>query len=189
MEQLAELLTEQLLKKGADYRKRAIYQYALEYFLSNVLGMVGIITIASLSIGIIHGILYLIFFVPIRSVVGGYHAKTYQGCFFLSMLLFILGIMLYKLLYAIQLAPLKLILIMLAVIIYFIKKKPLIHPDQPLTQIQIHKNHILCIIFSITEYLGLILLSLLNCSIAYMPAIALTEIFILSFRPKKEKSL
>ena len=84
MEQLAKLLTEQLIKKGADYQKRDIYQYALEYFLSTIIGILGIITIATLSIGPIHGILYLLFFMPIRSVVGGYHAKTYHGCFFLS---------------------------------------------------------------------------------------------------------
>ena len=82
MEQLAKLLTEQLVKKGADYQKRDIYQYALEYFLSTIIGILGIITIATLSIGPIHGILYLLFFMPIRSVVGGYHAKTYHGCFF-----------------------------------------------------------------------------------------------------------
>lgn len=51
MEQLAKLLTEQLVKKGADYQKRDIYQYALEYFLSTVIGILGIITIATLSIG------------------------------------------------------------------------------------------------------------------------------------------
>ena len=186
MEQLAKLLTEQLLKKGVDYQKRDIYQYALEYFLSTILGMLGIITIATLFVGIIHGILYLLFFIPIRSVVGGYHAKTYQGCFFLSMLLFILGIILYKLLCAIKLSPLYLIMTMLIVIRYFTKKKPIIHPDQPLTSTQIYKNHILCTTFSITEYLGLIILSFLNLSLAFMPAIALIEIFILSFIRTKE---
>ena len=48
MEQLAKLLTEQLVKKGADYQKRDIYQYALEYFLSTIIGMLGIITITIL---------------------------------------------------------------------------------------------------------------------------------------------
>lgn len=32
MEQLAKLLTEQLVKKGADYQKRDIYQYAFRIF-------------------------------------------------------------------------------------------------------------------------------------------------------------
>lgn len=54
MEQLAKLLTEQLIKKGADYQKRDIYQYALEYFLSTIIGILGIITIATLSIGPVH---------------------------------------------------------------------------------------------------------------------------------------
>ena len=102
MEQLAKLLTEQLIKKGADYQKRDIYQYALEYFLSTIIGILGIITIATLSIGPIHGILYLLFFMPIRSVVGGYHAKTYHGCFFLSMLLFVFGSILYKFLHMVK---------------------------------------------------------------------------------------
>ena len=176
MEQLAKLLTEQLIKKGADYQKRDIYQYALEYFLSTIIGILGIITIATLSIGPIHGILYLLFFMPIRSVVGGYHAKTYHGCFFLSMLLFVFGIILYKFLYMVKFSPLYLIIIMLVIVTYFTKQKPIIHSDQPLTTTQIRKNHMLCIIFSITEYLGLIVLSFLDYPLALMPAIALIEI-------------
>lgn len=186
MEQLAKLLTKQLVKKGADYQKSDIYQYALEYFLSTVIGMLGIITIATLSIGPIHGILYLLFFIPIRSVVGGYHAKTYHGCFFLSMLLFILGIILYKFLYMVKFSSLYFIIIILVIVIYFTKQKPIIHSDQPLTSTQIRKNHMLCIIFSITEYFGLILLSFIDCSLVLMPAIAIIEIFILSFIRKKE---
>lgn len=186
MEQLAKLLTEQLVKKGADYQKRDIYQYALEYFLSTVIGILGIITIATLSIGPIHGILYLLFFMPIRSVVGGYHAKTYHGCFFLSMLLFVFGIILYKFLYMVKFSPLYLIIIMLVIVTYFTKQKPIIHSDQPLTTTQIRKNHMLCIIFSITEYLGLIVLSFLDYPLALMPAIALIEIFILTLVRKKE---
>ena len=89
MEQLAKLLTEQLIKKGADYQKRDIYQYALEYFLSTIIGILGIITIATLSIGPIHGILYLLFFMPIRSVVVWYDARTYQECSLLEVLPFV----------------------------------------------------------------------------------------------------
>lgn len=105
--------------------------------------------------------------------------------FFLSMLLFVLGIILYKFLYMVKFLSLYLIIIMLAIVTYFTKQKPIIHSNQPLTSTQICKNHMLCIIFSITEYLGLIVLSFLDCSLALMPAIALIEIFILTFIRKE----
>jgi len=82
---LADKCTGLLIKKGViQDNQRSIYVYGFELFLSTLLCVVSIMSIGALGGHLSSVIIFLIFFMPIRMVAGGYHAKSYGACFILT---------------------------------------------------------------------------------------------------------
>lgn len=62
------------------YTKEA-YVYGLQVILFNCLSVISILLIGQLCFhNVIDAILFLVFFIPLRVFVGGYHCKTPVGC-------------------------------------------------------------------------------------------------------------
>lgn len=89
MRQMAYMLSNVFVRKNIIYQDvREVYQYGLELFFSTVVTCGSILLYSVLADSFWAGILYLLFSIPLRMAAGGYHAKTYTGCFITSNLVF-----------------------------------------------------------------------------------------------------
>lgn len=86
---ISSRLADKLLaqKKFCHY-DREVYIYGIELIISTLAGLISIIGISKLYSDTILGVVFIIFFVPLRLFTGGYHAKTYGKCYFVSMFSF-----------------------------------------------------------------------------------------------------
>ena len=60
--------------------ERNYYQYGIEITISSALNFFLVFLIGAVTRNILESIVFMIFFVPIRQITGGYHAKTYFRC-------------------------------------------------------------------------------------------------------------
>lgn len=83
LEITAKKITEYLVKCGEisnnDYEVE-YYRYGIEVALSSLLNLAIIIIIGIISMHIIESLIFLIVFIFVRQVTGGYHADTYFKC-------------------------------------------------------------------------------------------------------------
>lgn len=84
--------------------KKAVYTYGLELLISDIVGISCIILISFLYGQRVMWIPYLIGFVPLRVLGGGYHAKTHLSCILFFSSLFLLFIFLKDILQAVPYA-------------------------------------------------------------------------------------
>ena len=83
LEITAKKIVEYLVKCGEisnnDYEVE-YYRYGIEVALSSLLNLAIIIIIGIISMHIIESLIFLIVFIFVRQVTGGYHADTYFKC-------------------------------------------------------------------------------------------------------------
>lgn len=137
---LAENIAFLLIKnKILDIEDREIYVYGIETILLNAILLICMLLLSLPFGGFVHFLGFLIFFIPLRIFVGGYHAKNSETCFILSVGMYaatLLCISLQPCLYENNIA---IISAAIALIILFIWA-PLINPNHPLADYQIKRN-------------------------------------------------
>ncbi len=150
---LAEKSTLMLLKSGViQTNKQKIYIYGFELFLSTLFCILSILTFGLVFRVFQLTVIFLLFFIPIRIVAGGYHAKSYESCFILTNLIAMFAVILSELLSQIPLEWIKYILYALVFIsfAYIWKQAPVISEIYPQKASRISKNkkyaHIIIII-------------------------------------------
>lgn len=57
-----------------------VYRYGIEITISSILNIFLIVLVSLLMGHLMYGIVFLLFFIPLRSYCGGYHATTYFRC-------------------------------------------------------------------------------------------------------------
>lgn len=62
-----------------------VYEYSLEIFISTVVNFLAVALIAVFTKNILITAFYLLGFIPLRSIAGGYHAETHLRCFMILM--------------------------------------------------------------------------------------------------------
>jgi accessory gene regulator B len=79
---LALKISHYLVEQGAAEKEDVeIYQYGIGLFLSTVFNIAAVLAM-SLFTGMFAGtVLFLLIFITLRTVTGGYHANTYMKCF------------------------------------------------------------------------------------------------------------
>ncbi len=78
---LSRRLTQHLCRKSIiEEDKAEIYQYGYEVFISGMLGFLIAGIIGAVSGNFPEAIIFLLFFVPLRQLCGGYHADSYLKC-------------------------------------------------------------------------------------------------------------
>ena len=78
---MASCIVDALIRnKVIDIQSTSVYQYGFEIFISSVLTILITITSGILFHCLTAAMVYFILFVLLRSVCGGYHAKTYWQC-------------------------------------------------------------------------------------------------------------
>ena len=70
----------------------AVYEYGFQLFFSTLFGAVSITLLSVILFDIRYALVFLLFFMPLRTFTGGYHCKTYAGCFVVSNLYFVLTV-------------------------------------------------------------------------------------------------
>lgn len=78
------------LSNGLCEEKEAVYTYGVEIILSTLIGIDSIMLISWLLNEFQSGMIFLALFAPLRVFTGGYHAKTYSGCFIISNISYLL---------------------------------------------------------------------------------------------------
>ena len=76
--------------------ERNYYQYGIEITISSALNFFLVFLIGAVTRNILESIVFMIFFVPIRQITGGYHAKTYFRCNLYLCMVFVSILLLYR---------------------------------------------------------------------------------------------
>lgn len=79
-----------------DYNETDIYDYAVFVIGFNLICFSAFLIIGKLFDELLNSIIILLFFVPLRMLIGGYHCKTAKMCFFCSCLMFTSIMIVYK---------------------------------------------------------------------------------------------
>lgn len=152
-------------KKLLDTEDREVYVYAIEVLLLNFSLLLTIFVISLLFNQMTHFWCYVLFFIPLRVFLGGYHAKKSETCFLLSVAVYIITIMVHE--YFLSLINSELILffavVMILVILYFSSEE---NPDHPLSPEQLRRNKMIVRIIVLFDFTLLIFLLLNQISIA-----------------------
>lgn len=139
MEALARRLTEKIILTGnVDDDKKEIIQYGLELCIST---LILIFSIEVLSIVLFHkldGIIFMIFFVPIRLFSGGFHASTYLKCYCSSLIIFSVAAVAAET-FLIQNTVIKISVIILGFIFVY-GRAPHINKNHPLSERMVQSN-------------------------------------------------
>ncbi|MCL2820421.1 MAG: accessory gene regulator B family protein [Oscillospiraceae bacterium] len=75
---------------------REVYEYSFEILLSTILSFLTILIIAIISDSMLNTIFFLVGFIPLRLIAGGYHAITHLRCYILFVLTYIAFLMITK---------------------------------------------------------------------------------------------
>lgn len=73
----------------SDKYEYEVYLYGFESIIALTLNIVSILLIGALFDRFIHTVVFLLCYCPLRQFTGGYHADTYEKCFFTFVLIFI----------------------------------------------------------------------------------------------------
>jgi accessory gene regulator B len=131
LERLAKKITDLLLARGADPENREIYAYAIEYILSSIVSYGILLILAGIFNVLPTMLLFLLFWIPLRSNVGGLHAPSQGLCLLLSAV-FGIGAVLLSIYFVPGIGAL-LILLALSIVGTFLIA-PVIHPNHPVSE-------------------------------------------------------
>lgn len=89
MEVLARQLTEKImLTVSMDENKKEVIQYGMELCMSTLILIFSIELLSLVLFRKLDGIVFMVFFIPIRLFSGGFHASTYLKCYCSSLMVF-----------------------------------------------------------------------------------------------------
>ncbi len=74
-----------------------IYRYGLEVFILNFLNIISILLLGYLSNTILEALIFLITFIILRQLTGGFHFKSYNLCYFSFICMYLLFLQFYYL--------------------------------------------------------------------------------------------
>ncbi len=163
---LAEDIAFLLIKnKIVDIEERDIYVYGLEVILLNGGLLLVFLLISLLSGAMINFWAYLIFFLPLRTFSGGYHARKSECCFVMSTVMYGISVAVTKflpLLYLDFYWRVAGVVSVLNILIF----APLINANNPLNEFQKKRNRIIVYFLLITDLVFFILCCIFNWKIA-----------------------
>lgn len=137
---LAEDVTFLLIKnKMLDIQSYEIYLYAVEVIILNGSILLTCLLISILSGELFHMLAFILFFIPLRMLAGGYHCKRSEVCFLCSIGVYGLSIVLVHCAENLYVNIVMQILGILSIIVIIVFS-PLINSNHPLEKYQIKRN-------------------------------------------------
>ncbi len=151
-------------------KNKEVYEYGFDLLIADFINFSIILLIGTLCCKLWKTILYLIIFVGLRSVCGGYHAKTHLKCHICTIgvyivflgLLHMLGDRSTMLLWGDCISSIPIILF-----------APITHANKPLSSKTYHRNRITSIIFTVGLIVIAFLLDYYNCTESTVISLAL----------------
>ena len=125
--------------KMLNIKNREIYVYSIEVILLNLTLLLSLLGISIVGKGLLFFIGFLLFFIPIRTFAGGYHAKHSETCFGISVCVYIVAMIIYNQFPNLYKNVFVIALFILAIIILLIWS-PLKNPNHPLADYQYKRN-------------------------------------------------
>lgn len=163
---IAEDITFLLMKdKIIDIEKREVCTYGLETLLLNVSVIISVAWISVMTKSFWHFLAFMLVFVPLRTVVGGYHAKTSGSCFVSTLLLYGFTVFIIKkfpMLYQNKWAILFSVVLIVLILVF----APLEHEHHPLDELSYRKNKIAAVLLVIMDSSAFILLKAFEIKMA-----------------------
>ena len=125
--------------KKLDIESYDIYLYAIEVILLNGSILLVCLVMSILLGELSHMLAFILFFIPLRMLVGGYHCKKSELCFICSLGMY--GLSMFVMRYT-EIPYVNMVIQILAavLVIVIIIFSPLIHPNHPLEDYQIRRN-------------------------------------------------
>ena len=81
---LSDMISSEFVKhKIISEDAKEVYKYGVEITLSSIIGFLITVIIGMLFNSLIHTMIFYVIFISLRSMTGGYHAKTYLKCNFI----------------------------------------------------------------------------------------------------------
>ena len=125
LEFLGQRCTKALIKRGVIQQKEyPIYRYGFELLWSTVLCVLSILLLSVMFDYMRCAIIFLLYFLPIRTVAGGYHTSTYGKCFSLTNLIAIGCVGAAKLMSLLQMPDIYMVFVCIFVFGYMWVKSP-----------------------------------------------------------------
>lgn len=147
---ISKKLTETFIKhdviKSDDYE---VYKYGFELLFALVFTTLLIVVISFILGRFIETTFYLLGFLVVRTICGGYHTKHHFSCFIMTILSYLLFLIIHH--YFEQKSHINLATFFSTIISAFIliAFAPIEHPNNPMTEYQKNKSRLLSVILSI----------------------------------------
>lgn len=156
--------------------KEKIYIYGFE-LLYSFLFCVGTMLVCGLVLGcVIQVVVFLLYFIPIRIVAGGYHAKTYSSCFFLSNMVTLISVKAVELLWKVRSFSVELVFwgVFIWGVVYIAKQAPVVSRNVLIKKEVLSRNQAIEIKLLILEIIVLIVVRIgFNNGLSYVGMIAI----------------
>jgi len=164
---------------------RAVYVYGIELIISTLAGLSSIIGISILCSNAIFGIVFILFFVPLRLFTGGYHAKTYSKCYFVSILSFVILLSIQHFLET-KIPTIFWLILFLIAQFYIMRRAPMINRNQEISSQKERKSKTVARIIIFVE--GILVFSLAFVSKRIMSMAVLSVWLVVTFMLLTDKS-
>lgn len=115
-----------------------IYAYSFEILIATIINFVVIIVLAIITKSTVATIFYLLGFLPLRAISGGFHAKTHFRCFIILFISYLLFILIAKIIEAAFITNATYISLVVSFFLVFILS-PVEDKNKPLTDIEREK--------------------------------------------------
>ena len=178
--------------KLLDIKGYDIYLYSIEIIILNGSLLLSCFTISFFVGNLKQFAAFLLFFIPLRMLIGGYHCKTSERCFMCSVGMYLLSLAGSELMQRINIIYIITQIIVVFMIGVVIKYAPLINNNHPLETYQIARNKKIVYGIIAIDFVLNVVLNFINSRIAASEIvfIALAEVtFVLGLvKEKNEKS-
>lgn len=163
---VAESLVFLLIKhKKLDIKDRDIYIYGLEVILLNGSLLISFLIMSIWLDMIFHFVGFLIFFLPLRIFVGGYHSKRSEVCFIISNAMYLLTLVIVKNYLGLHNNINVVIVTFVALIITYIWS-PVRNKNRPLADCQYKRNKKIALVIILVDFALLLILLKFNFNMA-----------------------
>lgn len=177
---ISSMITKYFFKKNIITNSdQEVFIYGCQLIISSFCSISSILLL-SFFINITYGILFLLFFFPIRLFCGGFHASSYIKCFLCTNTIFIMT--LFCSLSLVDCNKYILVGICCYFFYYILTNAPIIHPNNPLSESEARRNKLHTKKVIIIELIIINLFLIFNIQIAL--SIAITTTFFVYFLMK-----
>ncbi len=152
-------------KRIVDNEKREMYAYGMEVILLNIINLVIPFIISLIMGGLIHFIVFILVFIPLRISTGGYHAKESGTCIIISTILYIVSIPLSYLSSMSYKNAVPLILFVFSILVVFIFA-PVENMNNTLSHKSKKRNRLISLVLVSVDSIAIILFDIFSIHIA-----------------------